>query len=96
MQCLYAFYGIINIMNDKKYPIGTKIRFLHHFDFGKIGTIVGLRSNGKPIIFLPTADKHSIDNYYPTLSDGTKFTWKCSWHEIEPLKNVQLLFSFMH
>jgi len=83
-------------MATKKYPIGTPIRFLYkREDNGKTGKIVGLRSNGCPIIFLPTADKHTKRNSYPTLSDGTKFTWKCSWNEIEPLKNVQLLFSFM-
>ena len=84
---------------DKKYPIGTKIRFINKtIDTNKTGTIVGLRpGSGRPVVFLPTAEKHIIENRYPTLSGGTKFTWKCGWDEIELLvqKNEQLLFSFM-
>ena len=85
-------------MTAKKYPIGTKIRFIHKsLDTGLKGTIVGLSLGGKPDIFLPMADKHIKDNYYPTLDDGTKFTWHCSWNEIEriSIKGQQLLFSFM-
>ncbi len=82
----------------KTYPIGTKIRFLYkRIDTNKTGVIVGLRRGGGPIVFLPTADKHLKDNNYPTLPDGTKFTWKCGWDEIElfVLPNQQLLFNFM-
>jgi len=84
----------------KKYPIGTKIRFLNKmFDTGKEGVIVGLGSYGNDWvgIFIPTAHKHITGNYHPTLSDGTKFTWHCRWTEIEPIsvKNQQLLFAFM-
>ena len=86
-------------MRAKKYPIGTKIRFLHSYiDTNKEGVIVGTSNDNRGLdIFLPTADKHIVDGYYPTLSDGTKFTWHCRWDEIEPLviKNQQLLFSFM-
>ena len=82
----------------KKYPIGTKIRFLNRImDTGKEGVIVGLTMNRGPDIYLPTAKKHLVDNYRPTLSDGTKFTWHCGWDEIEVLvvKCQQLLFPFM-
>ena len=83
-------------MVKPKYPIGTKIRFLYKYeDFNKIGTIVAIQSLGNPTIYLPTADKHCKRNRYPTLSDGTKFSWNCSWHEIEPIKS-QLLFAFMY
>ena len=85
-------------MSVKKYPIGTKIRFIHpRIDTGLTGTIVGFTFNGRPDIFLPMADKHIKNNYHPTLDDGTKFTWHCSWNEIEPIsvKGQQLLFSFM-
>ena len=85
-------------MATKTYPIGTKIRFLNKcLDTGLTGTIVGVSPSGKPDIFLPMAKKHVEDNYYPTLSNGVKFTWHCRWEEIEPLvvKGQQLLFSFM-
>ena len=86
-------------MAAKKYPIGTKIRFIHpRFDTGLTGTIVGLTTNRGPDVYLPTAEKHVKYDNHPTLDDGTKFTWHCSWNEIEPLVllNQQLLFSFMH
>lgn len=81
----------------EKYPIGTRIRFTNSsLDTNKIGTIVAYRINDLPIVYLPTAYKHIINNYYPVLSDGTKFTWKCGWNEVEklPQKNEQLLFDF--
>ncbi len=85
-------------MATKKYPIGTKIRFIHKsLDTNKEGVIVGLTTSRGPDIYLPTANKHIKENYHPTLDDGTKFTWHCSWNEIELLvvKGQQLLFSFM-
>ena len=83
-------------MVNKKYPIGTPIKFLYEQrDYGKTGTIVGFQDNGNPIVFLPMADRHLINKHYPKLSDGTEFTWGCRWSEIEPLKGVQLLFDFM-
>lgn len=85
-------------MTTKKYPIGTKIRFINPtLDTNKTGTIVGFSYSGRVDIFLPTAEKHIKDNYHPTLPDGTKFTWHCRWDEIELLmvKGQQLLFAFM-
>lgn len=86
-------------MATKKYPIGTKIRFINpNLDTNKEGVIVAILPNGHPTVYLPTADKHINQNYYPTLDDGTKFTWRCSWDEIEPIsvKGQQLLFEFMY
>ena len=85
-------------MSVKKYPIGTTIRFIHpRLDTGLTGTIVGFTFNGRPDIFLPMSDKHIKDNRHPVLPNGVKFTWYCSWNEIEILvvKGQQLLFSFM-
>ena len=87
-------------MNDKKYSIGTKIRFLNsEFDTGMVGTIVGYWGFGdeNPAIYLPTADKHIKYKCYPILLGGIRFTWKCHWNELEILvqKNQQLLFNFM-
>lgn len=84
-------------MAIKKYPVGTKIRFLYTgADTNKEGTIVGI-TYGLPDIYVPTADKHIKDNYYPILPGGIKYTWHCRWEEIEPLtlKGQQLLFDFM-
>jgi len=87
-----------NTLATKNYPIGTKIRFINHrFDTNKTGLIVGYWGNGtKPAVFLPTAEKHTKDNRYPILFNGTKFTWKCGWDEIEPVGEQQLEFSFMY
>lgn len=76
----------------KKYPIGTKIRFLWKVDdTGKFGTIVGFHRGGDPVIFLPTSE-----NVRQGYFNGSKFTWKCKWHEIEPIGQQQLLFDFMY
>ena len=86
-------------MKTKKYPIGTKIRFLHpRIDTNKVGTIVGLSVDRGPDIYLPTAEKHTVGDRHPTLDDGTKFTWHCAWDEIEilVLKGQQMLFEFMY
>lgn len=86
-------------MADKlKYPIGTKIRFIYpsesgraHLDNGKTGMIVGYDTFWKrPIIFLPTGTKKFH------LRDGSPYTWKCTWAEIEPTGQRQLLFNFMY
>lgn len=85
-------------MATKKYLIGTKIRFINPtLDTNKIGVIVGISPSGKPDVYLPTAEKHVVEGYYPTLSNGIRFTWHCRWSEIEPLviKGQQLLFEFM-
>ncbi len=82
---------------NKKYPIGTKIRFMHKtLDTGKIGTIVAFHGDS-PTVYLPTSCKHIENNYYPTY-DGVKITWHCGWNDIELLfqKNEQLLFEFMY
>ena len=47
-------------MSDRKYPIGTSIRFIHNYlDTGKTGTIVGyhddkptIKMDGKELNFL--------------------------------------------
>jgi len=86
-------------MNDKKYPIGTKIRFLYkEADTNKIGTIVAISSWGNPVIFLPTAEKHISGGNYPKLRNGTKYSWKCTWYEIEKVaeKNQQLYFDSIY
>jgi len=83
---------------NKKYPIGTKVRFVFPYeDTDKIGIIVGYHGSN-PIIYIPTADKHIERNQHPILDDGTPFTWYCRWQDIEILveKNQQLLFAFMY
>ena len=85
-------------MAAKKYPIGTKIRFIHpRLDTGLKGVIVGLTYDIGPDIYLPTAEKHVKFDNHPTLDNGVEFTWHCAWNEIEllVLPNQQLLFSFM-
>ena len=86
--CLYWNYKIMKY----KYPVGTKVRFLYTAqDTGKIGTIVGFRSGGQPVIFLPTSK--SIRR---SLFKGVEFTWRCEWNQIEPIGQQQLLFEFMN
>lgn len=86
---------------DKKYPIGTKIkftldeRFANHLakkDIGKTGKIVGYNKGGSVFIFLPEST-HSASN--STLS--RPISWWANWKDIEILsqKNQQLIFSFM-
>ena len=85
-------------MVTKKYPIGTKIRFINpYIDTGLTGKIVGLTMGWGPDIYLPMAEKHIKHGRFPILSNGAKFTWHCRWEEIEPIsvKGQQLLFSFM-
>ena len=84
-------------MNSNVYPVGTRIKFTYEYeDTGKIGTIVNINSYGVDI-YLPTGDKHIQRNYYPTLNDGTKFTWHTQWQclELVAQKGEQLLFDFM-
>ena len=83
---------------DKKYPIGTKIRFLYRWaDTNKIGTLVAISDFGNHIIYFPTGDRYLSRQGSLTLPNGIEFTWYCKWHEIEAvlLPNEQLLFSFM-
>lgn len=83
----------------KKYPVGTKIRFLYKYeDTGKEGVIIALNYSGNPVIFIPTAKKHIKNDYYPTWNDtGKVYSWACGWHHIERIAQVgeQLLFDFM-
>ena len=86
-------------MDDKTYPIGTKIKYIgtYNCDFGgenltgMVGKIVGIVKNF-PLVYLPEAKFKS--------SFSTKerpATVQTSWCRIEKLarKNQQLLFSFM-
>ena len=82
---------------DKKWPIGTKIRFIHRtLDTGKIGKIVAYHG-GNPTVYLPTAEKHIKYNRC-SIYKGVKITWHCGWDDIEILavKNQQLLFDFAY
>lgn len=76
----------------KKYPIGTRIRFLWpNKDTNKVGNLVAYR-DGDPVIYLPDGEcQHRT-------MDGVPFTWMCSWKQIELAytKNEQLLFEFMY
>ena len=84
-------------MNSNIYPVGTRIKFTYKYeDTNKIGTIVNISPWGIDV-YLPTGDKHIKRNRYPTLDDGTKFTWHTSWKylEILPQKGEQLEFDFM-
>ena len=85
-------------MAVKKYPIGTKIRYIglcaysSREDFtGMTGTIVGIVT-GFPLVYLPKAvhiSEHSTIERPATIQTG--------WNRIERLtqKGEQLLFSFM-
>lgn len=80
-------------MNDKIYPIGTKIKFISHKemclqaqqDDGKIGEIIS-KTSYSVRIFLPDSVKGHNCGF-----------WNTEWKNIKPLiqKNQQLLFSFM-
>ena len=84
-------------MSDKKYPIGTKIRYKRHNGtlseqlYGMTGKIVGI-VDGLPLIYLPAA---SFVSGYSTKKRPA--TVQTSWDTIEILvvKNQQLLFAFM-
>ena len=84
----------------KKYPIGTKIRFIADescysaalADDGKIGTVVKIKDM-LVCIYLP--DSKQWEN---TVEDAPKdITWTTKWECVEPVKEIgkQLLFSFM-
>lgn len=84
------------MVNDecKKYPIGTKIKFIgvsYLNDGGKVGSIVGY-CGGFPLIFLP--ESTHISDFSTQLIPAT---WQTGWEDIEVLsqKNQQLLFAFM-
>ena len=84
-------------MATKKYPIGTRIRFLYdNEDKGKIGVITDA-NEVSVTIYLPTAEKHIERGYCPTDHKGNKMSWYCDWNQIEVIPQVgqQLLFSFM-
>ena len=84
-------------MDDKRYPIGTKIRYKRHNGFlseqlyGMTGKIVGI-VNDFPLIYLPAA---SFVSEYSTKKRPA--TVQTNWDTIELLvvKNQQLLFAFM-
>ncbi len=88
-------------MATKKYPIGTKIRFIGdskrkpnefmYEDDGLTGKIVGIEQ-GYPLIFLPESEYISVFS-----TKKRPATVQCDWYQIEPLvvKGEQLLFSFM-
>lgn len=87
-------------MSDKKYPIGTKIKYVEPDpthkaakDIGKIGKIVGYHGWDWPVIFLPKSKHISSKS-----TSHTPASWACGWESIEvllPKINEQLLFSFM-
>ena len=88
MDTLYAFYW--NYIMIKKYPIGTKIRFLYdNYDKGKWGTIVGI-SKGHPLVVISEASGGTAKY------GGIECNWKCLWEHIEPIGHRQLLFDFMY
>jgi len=87
-------------MSDKKYPIGTMVKYLGEVDpndaaqkdIGKAGKIVGWHNGNYPVIFLPNSTHISR---YSTMKVAA--SWGCSWYALEILlqKNQQLLFAFM-
>ena len=83
-------------MSDKKYPIGTKIRYTgksngNWWRDGWEGTIVGIVNNF-PLIYLP---KSTFSSDYSTIE--CRATVQTSWGAIERViqPNQQMLFSFM-
>ena len=86
----------------KKYPIGTKIRWIFDIrlanslakkDIGKVGKIVGYSKRDAPRIFLPESTHLSTDS-----TQAIPVSWWSSWENLEillPKKGEQLLFSFM-
>jgi len=80
-------------MATKKYPIGTKIKFIYdNCDKGKIGVIVGIRTyDGYPYIHLSSGQLAS------SRCNGKVYSYVCLWSHIEKYitKGEQLLFSFM-
>ena len=87
-------------MSNKKYPIGTKIKYVEpdptdiaSKDIGKIGKIVGYHGWNCPAIFLPESKHISCES-----TPQTPVSWACGWDSVEILlsqKNEQLLFAFM-
>jgi len=88
-------------MDDKKYPVGTRIMYYpprsHSMgsvrdDRGRIGTIVGISRHNHPLIYLPESKNISI---YST--EQVPATWQTHWSYLKILsqKNQQLEFSFM-
>lgn len=85
-------------MNDKKYPVGTKIIFIAkpsydktaRDDDGKIGTVM-YDHDVMVDIFIPGSKNNKF-----TSGRTPKVTWHVSWEDIKPLKNQQLLFDFAY
>lgn len=86
----------------KKYPIGTKIKWvldaclannIAKKDIGKLGVIVGYNKGDCPLIFLPKSEHLSSNS-----TQAVPISWWATWNTIEilPQKNEQLLFSFMN
>ena len=85
----------------KKYPVGTRIRYIKDSpyanrqakeDIGKVGKIVGFTRYNYPIILL------SGSTHVSQFSTKQRpASWSAGWCSIEVLsqKNQQLLFSFM-
>jgi len=84
--------------HSKKYPIGTKIRFIgkNQWDdfFGKYGSVVDIINN-YPVVYLPKS-KYAKDSCFSTTERPA--TIQCAWIDIEHSlqKGEQLLFGFMH
>ena len=86
--------------NREKYPIGAQIIYKPSFgavsaaqeDSGKVGEIIGANAHGDVYIHLPTSKK-----LRRKLMNGKYITWRTSWKNVvrAPIKNEQLLFSFM-
>lgn len=80
----------------KKYPIGTKIRYIGEgnirgwWERGWTGTIVGI-VGGSPLIFLPQS---TFESEYSTAI--CKATVQTSWSNIELARPQQLMFDFMY
>ena len=76
-------------MNAKKYPVGTKIKYIGHCAKckGKAGKVVEVRGH-ICVITLPQSPC-GVFHYNGTM--------QCPWQDIEPVavKGEQLLFSFM-
>lgn len=89
-------------MATKKYPVGTKIKFIGHdgmanrakSDIGKCGIIVAIPNDrvDEVIILLKKSEKPSFTYH------GKEATWKTLWVGIVPIaiKNQQLLFDFAY
>ena len=86
-----------NCERRKKYPIGTKIKYVEADptrasirDIGKVGKIVGYHNCDYPVIFLPES-KHTSCYSSPI----APASWATGWESIEILSQEgQLTFDF--